>query len=1035
MTQNLSTPAAFAAPYGGADEDFAARLFADAELTPDAEARIDGLATQLLEKLRAVPHRLGAMEDFLREYALSTEEGLALMVLAEALLRVPDDATADRLIADKLAQPAWAAHATSSDALLVQASAWALGLTARHFAKPGSVTATPAGLVGALARRIGMGTVRHAARQAMQILGAHFILGRTIEDALHRAEHDRSGASHSFDMLGEGARTASDAEAYFASYAHAIEMLGTRAAHLPGSPGISIKLSALHPRFEAISRGRVMRELVPRLGQLIALARATNIAVTIDAEEADRLELTLDVFESVCKTPELAGWTGLGLAVQTYQKRAEAVLDHLFALARRYDRRFSVRLVKGAYWDTEIKRAQERGLADYPVFSRKAMTDLNYLVCAQKLLDAREKILPQFATHNALTVASVIERAGNSEGYEFQRLHGMGTDLYAALHEIRPEIACRIYAPVGTYRDLLAYLVRRLLENGANSSFVAKARDPAISIQDLLRRPQALIATPLAARAPHLPLPEDLHAPKRKLAMGLEFGEARAVEKCLAAIALAAQSMTATPLIDGQEQDGMTRDVTSPIDGAVIGQVVEARPTLVAPAMAAAAAGFRVWSQTNVGARAAALAAMATHLEQEAPCFVSLLQTEGGKTLDDAIAELREAIDYCRYYSVEAQRLFATPQDLPGPTGEDNKLEALGRGVFLCISPWNFPLAIFLGQIAAALVAGNSVIAKPAEQTPLIAAETVRALHRCGVPTSALQLMLGDGTIGAALVEDPRVAGIVFTGSTEVAWHINRALAARDGPIVPFIAETGGINAMIVDATALPEQVTDDVIASAFRSAGQRCSALRLLCLQEDVADQMIAMITGATRELTIGDPRDIATHIGPVIDAAAKQNLESYIAAAKALPRAYYAGQIPASAPQPGFYVAPHIFEIARVADLEREIFGPVLHVLRYRAQDLDNLLDAIEALGYGLTLGIHSRIDSTIAKIAGRHLAGNCYVNRPMIGAVVGTQPFGGFGLSGTGPKAGGPHYLLRFIREQTLTVNTAAAGGNARLMIAEE
>ena len=538
MTKDLSAPLAFSAPYGGADEDFAARLFTEAELPPDAEARIDGLATHLLEKLRAVPHRLGAIDDFLREYSLSAEEGLALMVLAEALLRVPDDATADRLIEDKLAQPAWASHATTSEALLVQASAWALGLTARGFAR-GHEAGTSLGVVGALARRIGMDAVRHAARQAMQILGAHFILGRTIEDALHRAEHDRGGAAYSFDMLGEGARTASDAEAYFAAYAHAIEALGASAAWLSARPGISIKLSALHPRFEAISRVRVMTELVPRLTRLIGMAQAADIAVTIDAEEADRLELTLDVFEAVCQGPELAGWAGFGLAVQTYQKRAEAVLDHIFALARRYDRRFSVRLVKGAYWDTEIKRAQERGLADYPVFSRKAMSDLNYLVCAQKLLDARGKLFPQFATHNALTVASVIERAGSSEGYEFQRLHGMGAELYRALHEAKPHIACRIYAPVGTYRDLLAYLVRRLLENGANSSFVAKARDPAISIQALLRRPQALIGTPLAARAPNLPLPEDLHAPERKLAPGLEFGESRAVQDCVAAIAAA----------------------------------------------------------------------------------------------------------------------------------------------------------------------------------------------------------------------------------------------------------------------------------------------------------------------------------------------------------------------------------------------------------------------------------------------------------------------------------------------------------------
>lgn len=1033
MSKDLSPPI-FSAPYAGADETIAAQLFAEAELPPETEARIDGLASYLLEQIRAVPHRLGAIEDFLQEYALSTEEGLALMVLAEALLRVPDDATADRLIEDKLAQPAWAQHATTSEALLVQASAWALGLTARTFAKPEDGSAF--GLVGALARRIGMGAVRQAARQAMQILGSHFILGRTIEEALHRAEHDHtSTTAYSFDMLGEGARTATDAEAYYAAYAHAIEALGAKAARLAARPGISIKLSALHPRFEPISRLRVMTELVPRLIRLVSLARAADIAVTIDAEEADRLELSLDVFEAICQEPELAGWAGFGLAVQAYQKRADAVLDHVLALARFYNRHFCVRLVKGAYWDTEVKRAQERGLDDYPVFTRKPMSDLNYLICAQKLLDARGTVFPQFATHNALTVANILERANNTDGFEFQRLHGMGTELYRALQERYPTIPCRIYAPVGTYRDLLAYLVRRLLENGANSSFVAKARDASVPLSSLLRSPQAIIGTPRAARAPKLPFPRDLHMPERKLAPGLEFGDSRKLIALRTAITAATKPIAAAPLIDGAAQKGAARPALSPIDGSEIGTVVEADPALAEAAITRASRGFHDWSRTPIETRAASLRAMADHLETQAPLFLSLLQNEGGKTLDDAIAEWREAIDYCRYYAALALKLYAKPERLDGPTGEDNRLATLGRGVFVCISPWNFPLAIFLGQVAAALVTGNSVVAKPAEQTPLIAAETIRALHRCGVPASALQLMLGDGAVGAALVEDPRIAGVVFTGSTEVAWHINRALAAKNGPIVPLIAETGGINAMIVDATALPEQVTDDVITSAFRSAGQRCSALRLLCLQEDVADQMIAMIAGAAQELTIGDPRDVATHIGPVIDAAAQQSLEQAIAASRTSARLHFAGLIPQTAPKKGVYVAPYIFEIAEVADLDKEIFGPVLHIVRYKARDLGRLLDDLASLGYGLTLGIHSRIDSTIAKIVERQLAGNCYVNRSMIGAVVGTQPFGGFGLSGTGPKAGGPNYLARFLREQTLTVNTAAAGGNATLMAADE
>jgi RHH-type proline utilization regulon transcriptional repressor/proline dehydrogenase/delta 1-pyrroline-5-carboxylate dehydrogenase len=1027
----------FDAPYGGDDAGFAARLFKGAELSPEAERRIDGCALQLIERVRGKAHRLGALEDFLHEYSLSTEEGLALMVLAEALLRVPDDATADRLIHDKLAQKSFAAHRMLSDALLVQASALALGVTARVLRKDEAQNSF--GLVADIARRIGMGAVRRAARQAMQILGSHFVLGRTIEEALAQAKIDQNDDRFSFDMLGEGARTAQDAEHYFAAYAHAIETIGARAgaAHgaakidTPARPGISVKLSALHPRFEANSRDRVLRELVPRLASLARLAKKFDIGFTIDAEEADRLELSLDVIEAVLADPSLAGWSGFGLAVQAYQKRAGAVLDHVFALAHRYDCHLTLRLVKGAYWDTEIKRAQERGLADYPVFSRKAMTDLNYMTCAQKLLDARGRIYPQFATHNALTLASLIERAGDSGGFEFQRLHGMGAELYRALRDIYPQIPTRIYAPVGTYRDLLAYLVRRLLENGANSSFVAQVTDPAVPAAALLRRPQALIGAAAQASAPHLPLPDDIHGPERKSARGLEFGCRRDVEALSAALAAVAHLEAAEPLVAARLELGPSREVISPIDGAVAGRVTEASSAHVETVVTASLAGFSEWSNSRAGVRAACLDRMAAMLEREAPHLLRLLQIEAGKTLDDAIAELREAIDFCRYYALETRRRLGAPIDLPGPTGETNRLLHIGRGPFACISPWNFPLSIFLGQIAAALAAGNSVIAKPAPQTPLVAAAAVRLLHRCGVPIAALQLLPGDAALGAALVADPRIAGVVFTGSTQTGWRINRALAAKDGPIVPLIAETGGINAMIVDATALPEQVTDDVIASAFRSAGQRCSALRLLCLQEDVADTMIAMITGAAQELSIGDPRDLATHVGPVIDRTAQEKLDTYIEEKKGSVLVHYAG----TAPKRGFYVAPHIFELQRVADLGQEVFGPVLHVVRYKAQTLDDLLDGIAGLGYGLTLGVHSRIDATIDKIVARRLAGNCYVNRNMIGAVVGSQPFGGFGLSGTGPKAGGPDYLARFTREQMVTINTAAVGGNASLLVAEE
>jgi RHH-type transcriptional regulator, proline utilization regulon repressor / proline dehydrogenase / delta 1-pyrroline-5-carboxylate dehydrogenase len=1039
MSRNFPTemaasdaPMCFSAPYGGDDVAMATRLFAQATLPKEVEERIDSSGLALIKAIRGRTRPFGALEDFLHEYALSTEEGLALMVLAEALLRVPDDATADRLIQDKLAQKSFAAHKASSEALLVQASALALGVTARALRHDDAVAPNSLSIVAGAARRLGMTTVRHAARHAMQILGSHFVLGRTIEEALRHAGRDQN-YRFSFDMLGEGARTEQDAEHYFAAYAHAIEAIGgrTSSAASPEGQGISVKLSALHSRFEANSRGRVLKELMPRLGHLARLARRFNLGFTIDAEEADRLELSLEVFGAVLEDPELAGWKGFGLAIQAYQKRAEAVLDHVLALAHRHDRHLMIRLVKGAYWDTEIKRAQERGLADYPVFTRKPMTDLNYIACAQKMLDARGRIYPQFATHNALTLATLIERAGDAGGYEFQRLHGMGSELYRGLRGLYPQIPCRIYAPVGTYRDLLAYLVRRLLENGANSSFVAQVTDPDVPATELLRRPQAIIGTPAKAAATRLPLPEAIHGPDRKSAGGLEFGCRDEVEILTTAIRASTHLGKAIPLVAAPITSGIARDAISPIDGSSIGQVFEATMDHVGPAVAAGLTGFTRWSRMPVAIRAQCLDQMAVMIEHGAPHLLRLLQIEGGKTLGDAIAELREAIDFCRYYASEACRHFGNSMDLPGPTGENNRLRAIGRGVFVAISPWNFPLSIFLGQIAAALVTGNSVIAKPAPQTPLIAASAVALFHDSGIPATVLQLLPGDGLLGAALVADRNIAGVVFTGSTETAWNINRTLAGKDGPLVPLIAETGGINAMIVDATALPEQVTDDVIASAFRSAGQRCSALRLLCLQEDIADKVIAMIVGAAQELSIGDPRDLATDIGPVIDSVARGRLMAYIEEAKRSAHVHYAGGAPAN----GFYVAPHVFELRQASDLKREIFGPVLHVVRYKAEALDELLDAIAALGYGLTLGIHSRVDATIDKIVDRQLAGNCYVNRNMIGAVVGSQPFGGFGLSGTGPKAGGPNYLARFIREQTVTVNTAAAGGNVRLMIADE
>jgi RHH-type proline utilization regulon transcriptional repressor/proline dehydrogenase/delta 1-pyrroline-5-carboxylate dehydrogenase len=720
--------------------------------------------------------------------------------------------------------------------------------------------------------------------------------------------------------------------------------------------------------------------------------------------------------------------------VQAYQKRAGAVIDWIAGAAEALDRRLMVRLVKGAYWDSEIKRAQERGLADYPVFSRKAMTDLCYLDCSRKLLAARPRLYPQFATHNALTVASVIEDAGGTRDYEFQRLHGMGEALYQALIAEQPDLLCRVYAPVGGYADLLAYLVRRLLENGANSSFVSVAADPNVPIATVLRRPQRWISDPGKARHPHIPLPRDLFAPARRNSIGVEFGDSAALAALLAEIRAAPQGGNAAPLIDGVAVASRERAVVSPIDGKNIGTVQEGDEAIVKSAMAAAEAGFEAWNAAGVAARAAVLERAGDLIEQNRGRLIALLQSEGGKTVDDCLSELREAADFCRYYALEARRSL-TPQSLAGPTGESNELRYRGCGVFVCISPWNFPLAILIGQIAAALAAGNTVVAKPAEQTPLVAYEAVKLLHAAGVPASALHLVPGDGKIGAMLVGHASVAGVAFTGSTEVARRINRTLAAKDGPIVPLIAETGGINAMIVDATALPEQVTDDVIASAFRSAGQRCSALRLLCLQDDVAERVLAMVSDAARELALGDPRDPAIQVGPVIDAEAKDKLDRWIADMDVRGAVRFRFAADRALPPGGTYVAPAIVELDRAHELKDEIFGPVLHVVRWKAVELDQLIDDIAATGYALTLGIHSRIDATVAHIVARLPHGNVYVNRNMIGAVVGSQPFGGSGLSGTGPKAGGPNYLRRFALEQVVTVNIAASGGNATLLSEEE
>ncbi|MBO0902881.1 bifunctional proline dehydrogenase/L-glutamate gamma-semialdehyde dehydrogenase PutA [Jiella sonneratiae] len=1029
-------PPPFAQPFAPDDQAAVSALLKASERWPVDEDKVDERARALIVGIRKAAGGIGGVEDFLREFGLSSREGLALMILAEALLRVPDAATQDRLIEEKIGAGDWAHHEGGEDRLMTAASAWALGISARII-RPGE---TPQGVMAGLVKRIGGPAVRQATRQAMRFLGRHFVLGETIEDALERARgFESKGYRHSYDMLGEGARTMDDAERYYRSYADAIEKIGRKAGNktLPDRPGISVKLSALHPRYQPLQRERILADLLPKVTALAEKARGYDLNLTIDAEEAERLELSLDVIDALVRRFDFKGWNGFGLAVQAYQKRALAVIEHVDALAGAAGIRMMVRLVKGAYWDSEIKHAQEKGLDGYPVYSRKPATDLSYLVCAKALLDRRQRLYPQFATHNALTVATILEMAGGDPtGFEFQRLHGMGEALYETLRRSGPKpVACRIYAPVGGYRDLLAYLVRRLLENGANSSFVAKVGDEDVPISELLERPRALLADG-PARHPKIGLPQDLFAPRRNSA-GIEFGDRRAVASLVAERRrIRVAGLRARCAADAAQTAGAAHqvEIRSPVDGAVLGESHHLSAEAAHALVFEAARHCRAAEAVSAVRRAEMLRKAAGLMEERQSDLLAILSAEAGKTLDDAIAEIREAVDFLRFYADEAVRLFAAPVNLPGPTGEENRLAYRSRGVAVAISPWNFPLAIFTGQVAAALAAGNVVIAKPAEQTPLIAARAVEILHEAGFLRQHLYLAPGDGRTGAALTAHPQTALVAFTGSTETAFAINRALASRDAPIAPLIAETGGINAMIADATALPEQVADDVVMSAFRSAGQRCSALRLLFLQEDVADRILEMIAGAAKELTIGDPRDLATDIGPVIDAEQLAMLRGHVAHMEREQTLRYRGAVEGGLAAKGHYFAPHVVELDRPEALDREVFGPVLHVVRWKAKDFDRMLDAIEATGFGLTLGIHSRINQTAEKVIARLPVGNVYVNRNIIGAIVGSQPFGGSGLSGTGPKAGGPNYLARFAREQVISVNTAAAGGNASLIAME-
>ena len=992
-------------------------LLTKADLSAKARAGIVKRAGRFVEAVRKRTKEASGLESFLKAYGLSSAEGVALLCLAEALLRIPDAETADRLIHDKIATADWAAHLGGSDSLFVNASTWALMLTGRFVRLGEDEEADVASLLGRLVTWLGEPVVREAIAGAMRILVHQFVLGRTMGEALERSqEAEERGIRHSYDRLGEAALTAKDAMGYFEAYAEAIASVGRVAAGKGpmAGPGISVKLSALHPRYEFAEREGVSKVLGVRLFDLAELARAQGIGLTVDAEEADRLELSLDLFERVHGDDGLRGWEGFGLAVQAYQKRSLPLLDWLIEIANARGRRVPVRLVKGAYWDQEIKRAQVGGFEGYPVFTRKLATDVSYLACARRILAAGGVLYPQFATHNAHTLAAVLELAGDSKDYEFQRLHGMGELLYDVVKREGYDIPVRIYAPVGSHEDLLPYLVRRLLENGANTSFVNRTVDAELPVTEVVADPVPRLRALEEKPHPRIPLPRHLFGEGRENAAGLDLSDPLVLADLAPSMAKAvAEPWEAAPLVAGNRLEGKARAVTDPADRRRrVGSVVEADGRAVDRALHGAAEATGPWDATGAEARAAILERAAGLLEENRAALMALCVREGGKTIPDALAEVREAVDYCRYYGVQARSYFSRLEIFPGPTGEANTLSLHGRGVFACISPWNFPLAIFLGQVTAALAAGNAVLAKPAEQTPLVADFALRLLHRAGVPADVLHLLPGNGEVGAKIIEEPRINGVAFTGSTETAQAINRVLARRDGPIVPLIAETGGQNAMIVDSSALAEQVVADVVTSAFRSVGQRCSALRVLFLQDAIAPKMIEMLTGAMEELVIGDPALLSTDVGPVIDADAQRSLEDHAKRMRLEGKALCELKLPEGL-EHGTFFAPSAFEIERLDLLPREVFGPILHVLRFSAAEVDGVVDAINGTGYGLTLGIHSRIDTTVRRIANRARVGNVYVNRSMIGAVVGVQPFGGEGLSGTGPKAGGPRYLNRFFR----------------------
>lgn len=1009
-----------------------------AALPPETLAHIQKTASELVTELRKKNLHKNSLDAFLFAYDLSSEEGIVLLCLAEALLRIPDEETIDKLIKEKLSSAHWETHLGKNKPLFVNAVTWSLILTGKILA-PEQNNNYWVKTFKSMLEKGSTPLIRKAVIAAVEILGEQFIVGKNIDDALKNSvANEKKGYLYSYDMLGEAAHTAKDAKHYFQLYKNAILAIHKKGNYdsIYNAPGISVKLSALNPRYEFSQRERILSEVIEQVRQLAYLAKNANIGLTVDAEEADRLDLSLTVFAAVFSDPQLGNWEGFGLAVQAYQKCAMPVIEWLVYLAQQTQRRIMLRLVKGAYWDYEIKDSQMKGLENYPVFTRKVSTDVSYIACAKKMLSAPNEIYSQFATHNAYTVATILALADNHSDFEFQALHGMGHALYESIIN-KDHYRCRIYAPVGTHEDLLGYLVRRLLENGANVSFVNRIVNEKLPIAELIAHPQQQLIQYSSKLHPHIPLPKAIFQPERKNSQGLDLANLLVQIDLATAMQQAAKKIgSAAPMIGKHKQEkGASVVVTNPaMRKEIIGKYQQATKKEVEIALERAAAAAWRWDHTPIEERAALLEKAADLFEAHMPELMMLTIREGGKIIFDAVGEVREAVDSCRYYAAQARSALTT-KTLPSYTGETDELQMHGRGVTVCISPWNFPLAIFAGQVTAALAAGNPVIAKPSHQTTLIAARAVELLHQAGIPEDVLQLLPGKGSVvGTQLIKDPRVKLVVFTGSTETARFINQTLAAKEGAITTLIAETGGQNAMIVDSSAWAEQVVVDAITSAFNSAGQRCSALRVLFLQQDIAEKIIRLLAGAMAELQLGDPSLLVTDVGPVIDKDAQEKLHKHLNFLKRHGKLIYQTKIPAQNSN-GTFFAPCAYEIPNLKLLTHEVFGPILHVIRYRSKDLDKVIDAINATGYGLTLGIQSRIDETVKYIQQRVRAGNAYVNRNIIGAVIGVQPFGGEGLSGTGPKAGGPHYLPHMCVERTLTINTTATGGNASLMILEE